>query len=102
MADGVDAAVDGVETAGLKAPADRLWAQTERQQLPTRHHAMLAESNEGDLTVPSTNVNSPFRSHTDYKCESAFRAPTNVGPTRVCGRIPIATASRLTNVARPH
>ncbi|MDP9399471.1 MAG: hypothetical protein M3P39_00625, partial [Actinomycetota bacterium] len=44
VADGVDAAVEGVQAAPLPAVLDRARLQAEGTQLPDRHHAVLAAS----------------------------------------------------------
>lgn len=54
MTDGVDAAVEPVEAAGLGTPMDRAVAVAHRLELPRGHDAMLPTRELGDRVVAWT------------------------------------------------
>jgi hypothetical protein len=51
VADGVDAAVERDEQAAREPPVDHPRRDAQRQQLPTRHHAVLALRERGHVPI---------------------------------------------------
>ncbi len=79
MADGVDAAVNGMQARSLQAPLDRAGPETERRELRAFHHTVLTVCQRRDRRVLIASVKFPMYARGNFTLAAhrpIFRAGT--------------------------